>query len=456
MILDTRHVALNILLGCHKKNCTLDQSLDYAQTDLDRLSRQDRNLCHALVFGVLRQRGYLDFIIKSFSTKPLEKTEVNILYILRMGLFQLFFLDRIPAFAAINTSIDLAKTQTSTGAAGFINALLRSVQRAREETRQPGHEFIALPDPQKHLAAHIQARFSLPGWLVKRWLAAHGKEKTLGLCQTLNTLPPLTLRVNTLKTDRKRLRIHLEAQGFEVEPTEHSPHGLSISSPGKAVTDIEGFQQGWFQIQDEAAQLVSYILDPRPHETILDACAGLGGKTCHMAQLMENTGSILAVDSQAHKLESLAQEAQRLGINNIQTQQIDLLKADIRDFPGYFDRVLVDAPCSGLGVIRRNPDTKWKRDFKDVLRLSALQKKILNSGANLVKPGGILVYAVCSCEPEENEQVVQAFLKKRKDYSLDPGFDSPLKTSQDFFKTYPDHIGMDGFFAARLKRAEKT
>lgn len=456
MIQDTRHLALKILLGCHTKTRTLDLSLEHAQTELESLSRPDRNLCHAIVFGVLRQRGYLDFIIGSFSKKPIEKTEITVLYLLRIGLFQLIFLDRIPDFAAINTTIELAKTRTTFGAAGYINALLRAVQRAREETSLQDHEFIALPDSQKHLAAHIQVKFSLPGWLVKKWLAAHGREKTMGLCQILNTQPPLTLRTNTLKTDRESLGKLMESQGFGMAHTTHSPEGLNISNPGKAVTDIEGFQQGLFQIQDEAAQLVSHILDPRPHENILDGCAGLGGKTCHMAQLMENTGSILAVDSQTHKLESLGKEAQRLGLTNIQTRQIDLLDTDIREFPGYFDRVLVDAPCSGLGVIRRNPDTKWKRNFQDLLRLSALQKKILASAANLVKPGGILVYAVCSCEPEENEQVIQAFLKKRTDYSLDPWSDNLLKTSQDFFKTYPDLLEMDGFFAARFKRAGKN
>ncbi len=451
---DARHLALKILLGCHKNTCTLDQSLDAAQAALDLLSRQDRNLCHAMVFGVLRQRGYLDFIIKSFSTKPIEKTEIKALYILRMGLFQLIFLDRIPDFAAINTSIDLAKAQTSRGAAGFINAVLRAVQRARETH---GRQFITLPDPDQNFVAHIQALYSLPGWLVKKWQAAHGREKTLAMGQTLNTLPPLTLRVNTLKTDRQSLGIHLETQGLKVEPTLHSLEGLIISNPGKAITDIDGFHQGLFQIQDEAAQMVSQLLDPRPHERILDACAGLGGKSCHLAQLMENSGEVLAGDSQAPKLERLNQEALRLGVKNIRTQQMDLLKADIRDFSGrFFDRVLVDAPCTGLGVIRRNPDTKWKRSFQDILRLGALQKKMLNSAANLVKPGGILVYAVCSCEPEENEQVIQAFLSKRKDYALDAVGESRLTPLGPCFKTYPDLLGMDGFFAARFKRAGKN
>ncbi len=469
---DSRRTALKILLGCNKKTCTLDKSIDDAQKELESLSRQDRSLCNAIIFGVLRHRGYIDFIIKSFSKKPIEKLDLPVLFILRIALFQIFFLDRIPAFAAINTSIELAKNSinasTNKGAAGFINAILRNAEQ--------NHQTIALPDPKKNLSAHICIQHSMPGWLIKRWLKTYGDEKSQLLCQSINMIPPITLRVNTLKITRKALGTLLESQNFGIEPTNESPVGIHISHLGKPVTEIEGFDQGLFQIQDEAAQMVTQILDPKPDETILDACAGLGGKACHIAQQMENKGMVLAADLESHKLESLTTEAQRLGITNIKTQQINLLKATIKNFSGYFDRVLLDAPCTGLGVMRRNPDTKWKRTLKDILRLSAQQKKMLNAAANLVKPGGILVYAVCSCEPEENEQVIKAFLQKRTDYHLDtsptnittnmttngnhaPNIStdrSKLQTGDHFFKTYPDALHMDGFFAARLKRLDKN
>jgi 16S rRNA (cytosine967-C5)-methyltransferase len=457
---DSRHTALKILLRCTKRTCTLDKSIDDAKDDLESLSRQDRNLCNAIVFGVLRHRGYIDFIIKAFSKKPIEKLDIQVVYILRIALFQILYLDRVPAFAAINTSIELAKKTVQKGAAGFINAVLRNAEQ--------NHQTLALPDPVTKVSAHISTRYSMPPWLIKRWVKAHGPEKTRSLCESINTIPPITLRVNTLKIERQALGTLLETRDFLVEVTQESPDGLFISNPGHPVTEIEGFAEGFFQIQDEAAQLVSQILDPRPGETILDACAGLGGKACHIAQLMNNQGQVVAADIEAHKLDSLALEAQRLGIKNIQTQQVNVLKATIKDFQGYFDRVLLDAPCTGLGVMRRNPDTKWKRSLKDILRLSAQQKKMLNGAANFVKPGGILVYAVCSCEPEENEQVIDAFLQKRKDYRLDTSLDtsretdrnqklsgSTLKTSGSFFKTYPDAHHMDGFFAARLKRVEK-
>jgi 16S rRNA (cytosine967-C5)-methyltransferase len=447
MKLDLRHMALKILMRCQKRTCTLDKSIDTAESQLKSLSRQDRNLCNAIVFGVLRHREYLDFIIKSFSKKPFANLDILVLYILRIALFQLLFLDRIPAFAAINTSIELAKKQTNQGTAGFINAVLRNAEQ--------NHHTLALPDLNKNLLAHICIGHSYPGWLIKRWIRFHGGEKTLALCRSINTIPPITLRVNTLKMQRKALGNLLETQDLGVAYTNESPDGIHISSPGKPVTEIEGFSQGLFQIQDEAAQLVSQILNPKPGEIILDACAGLGGKACHIAQLMNNRGKVIASDLESHKLDSLGAEARRLGIENIRVRQIDLLKATIKDFDGYFDRVLLDAPCSGLGVMRRNPDTKWKRTLKDVLRLSAQQKKMLNAAANLVKPGGILLYAVCSCEPEENEQVITAFLQKRKDYSLDTTMEG-IKTADHLFKTYPDGHIMDGFFAARLKRRDKT
>jgi 16S rRNA (cytosine967-C5)-methyltransferase len=454
MKVDARHTALKVLIRCQKRTCTLDRSIDDAQNELESLSRQDRNLCNAIVFGVLRHRGYIDFIIKSFSQKPIEKLDLMVLYILRIALFQILYLDRVPAFAAINTSIELAKKSINKGAAGFIIAVLRNAEQ--------NHSNTVLPDPDKNLAAHICARHSFPSWLIKRWIKGFGPERTQTLCQSINLIPPITLRVNTLKTDKESLGKLLEEQDLSVEFTKESPWGIHISSPGKQVTKIDGFDQGLFQIQDEAAQLVSLILDPKPGELVLDACAGLGGKACHIAQLMENKGLVLAADLESHKLESLDMEAKRLGIDNIKTQSVNLLKASIKDFDGYFDRVLLDAPCTGLGVMRRNPDTKWKRTKKDILRLSAQQKKMLNAAANLVKPGGILVFAVCSCEPEENEQVVNAFLEKRKDYYLDTDISdmkalSNLKfqTSGHFFKTYPDAHQMDGFFAARLVRVDK-
>ncbi|MEH0021968.1 MAG: 16S rRNA (cytosine(967)-C(5))-methyltransferase RsmB [Desulfobacter sp.] len=451
MATDSRRLALRILEAGQRDKTTLDQALDHAGNELDLLSRQDRNLCNAIVFGVLRHRGHLDHLIRAFSRIGIDRLNNTVKTILRMGLFQLVFLDRVPDFAAIHSSIELAKSRVNKKSSGYINAVLR---KAAEH-----HADIDLPDRQKQFPAYLKTTFSIPVWLGKRWTACYGRANTEAIARSVLEIPPLTLRVNTLKTDRTALATAFRAQGIAAGETSFSPLGLHLTGPGHSPAALPGFNQGHFQIQDEAAQLVVQALGPVSGERVLDACAGLGGKTCHMAQAMENSGEIMAADIGPEKLKRLEAEALRLGITIIRTKPLDILKAGIKDVDGYFDRVLVDAPCTGLGVMRRNPDTRWKRTGNDIKRMAARQKKILNAAANLVRPGGILVYAVCSCEPEENETVITHFLGKRKDYEADAGgFALTVPDLQGDaescfqFKTYPGHVEMDGFFMARLKR----
>ena len=447
MALDTRKTALHILMHAAQKKTTLDRALDACRPQLAGLTQQDKNLCHAIVFGVLRHRNYLDFIIQAFSNTKISRMDLSVLYILRMAVFQMQFLDRVPDFAAINTGVDLAKAQGGKKIAGFVNAVLRNAAR--------GIDSLVWPDLHKHLVDHVSVVYSIPLWLAQRWYNRYGPDTTLDLCRALNRIPPITLRTNTLKTSRTELGRQLAAAGHKFDFTRFSPDGVLLTGAGIHVENLTGFSSGLFQIQDEAAQLVSRVLNPKKGERILDACAGLGGKSLHLAQLMENTGQITAVDTEGNKLVQLTSEAQRLGITCVTTQVMDLLRADISDFPKFFDRVLVDAPCTGLGVLRRNPDARWERSVQDIQRMAARQKRLLNSAANLVKPGGTLVYAVCSCEKEENEAVIAAFLKKRKDYVLDPMGHFCGYACDRFFTTFPDTNGMDGFFAARLTRVSQ-
>ncbi len=448
---DTRDLAFKILTAGQKKKFTLDSAIDHARDELDSLSRQDRSLCNTIVFGVLRHRGRLDHLIRTFSRLQIDSMDSPVKTILRIGLFQLVFLDRVPDFAAIHSSIELAKKRLNKKTSGYINAVLRKAADL--------HKTIDPPDKQKLFPAYLQVEYSIPTWLGKRWAGTYGRSNTEAIAKALLAIPPITLRVNSMKTCTKDLASALNATEIDTQATRFSPLGLHISSPGKSPAELPGFDLGHFQVQDEAAQLVVQALAPKPGEQVLDACAGLGGKTCHMAQIMGNQGSITAVDVEPAKLTSLQGETERLGLTNVQTNVVDIMKSSVKDFSGYFDRVLVDAPCTGLGVMRRNPDTRWKRTKKDILRMAAQQKKILNAAANLVAPGGILVYAVCSCEPEENEEVIKHFLNKRKDYEGDSnGFqrNMPCLTSDSkevfYFKTYPDRVEMDGFFTARLKR----
>ena len=448
MIQDPRHIALNVLLFWHKASNTLDAALETYSKEISLLDPKDKKLCNALIFGVLRQRKAIDWVIDEFSNIDLKTISINLLYILRIALFQIIYMDRIPVFAAINTSVDIAKKLAGRKKAGFINAVLRKAST--------NYTKISLPDSNKNPSQFISIKYSLPLWLSKKWIGVFGFESTQKLGSQINTIPYITIRTNTLKTKRQDLLQKLSLKVKSIQKTDYAQEGLSFSSPDVPIHELGEFKQGLFQVQDEAAQIITHFLGPRPGEKILDACAGFGGKTGHVAQVMENKGVIVAVDTGEKKLESLKRDMQKLGIDIVMTKTINILKTTIKDFDFYFDRVLIDAPCTGFGVLRRNPDTKWKRLKNDIIRLGAKQKKMLNAAANLVKPGGLLVYAVCSCEKEENENVIDTFLEKRTDFSIDKNFKSDryeqFITQEGFLKTYPHINSMDGFFAARLMR----
>lgn len=452
MIKDPRHIALKVLLNWQKGSQTLDRSLEIFSDDISNLPKNDRSLCNAVIFGVLRKRETIDWVIRSFSNTALEKIDIVSLYILRMALFQILHMDRIPAFAAINNAVDISKTISGRKTAGFINAVLRKASE--------NHSTLSLPDEKTETEKFLSVKYSLPVWLSKKWIQTYGFKHAETLCRQIDSIPQITICCNPLKTNRHSLSEELQLFAKNIQITDYAAHGICFSNPMLPVQEFEAFKHGLFHVQGEAAQIVTEYLAPEPGETILDACAGIGGKTFHIAQLMDNKGIVMASDIEPQKLEMLQLDAKRLGIDIIQTKNIDILKSSIKDFDFYFDRVLMDAPCTGLGVLQRNPDSKWKRSRKDIERLAAKQKKMINSAANLVKPGGILLYAVCSCEKEENEDVIYSFLEKRKDFSIDKDFHSDkyslFITREGFFKTYPDPKNMDGFFAARLIRKSIT
>ena len=447
---DARSLAVALLTELENGERTLDALLDEVGDAAELPDRRDRDLFNALVFGVLRWRGRLDYILARFSKLPPTKIEPAVINILRVGLFQVVHLTRVPPSAAVNTAVNLAKSLATPRAASFVNAVLR---KAAAE-----HGRVIFPDFTRTPVKALAAETSFPEWLLERWLNRYGPDGTRALCESINAIPPLTLRANTLKTSRAELMAALNGQAEAVEATARAADGVRVRGLQKKLPELAAFQDGWFQVQDEAAQLVSVLLDPQPGEHVLDACAGRGGKTGHIAQLMRNRGTIMAVDTSAGRLTQLREEMRRLGVTIAVAEEWDVAGGGAVRHAGRFDRVLLDAPCSGLGTLRRNPDIRWASSPKQLRPLAGMQVRLLEGVALALKPHGVMVYAVCSPEPEETEAVVKAFLEKNRGFRVDrqprdlPEAVRPLVGPMGFLQTYPHLQYMDGFFAVRLKK----
>jgi len=387
-------------------------------------------------------------VIRHFSKIPFEKIEPGTLNILRLGLYQILFLTRTPSSAAVNESVELAKRVRGKGGAGFVNAVLRSSIRQKDE--------ILYPDTEQDPALHISVVQSHPPWLVQRWVKELDVEETLRICTYNNQISPLALRTNTLKINRADLIEKLREKELKPFPSTFSEDGILLQDP-PPTSELPFLKEGLYIIQDEASQLITSVMDPRPGERILDACAAPGGKTTHMAQAMENRGEIYALDLSKGKSDLIGEMCQRLGIGIIKTVKGDAATSLPISEGLVFDRVLADVPCSGFGTLRKNPDLKWRRGEKDIKRLSELQFSILGNVSAYVKEGGVLVYSTCTVFHEENEDVVERFLDKHREFELVP-MDQLLPEKfhvfirNGYFRTFPPNNGMDGFFAARLAK----
>lgn len=413
---------------------------------IENLADIDRGLVKTLVYGVLRQKEYLDHIIRRFSKHPLRKMKPRTLMTLRIGVYQLLFLGRIPESAAVNATVNTLKAAGQPAwLIGFANGLLRTVARGRGSLPTP--EQMAEADPP--ILNH-------PAWLVERWQSAYGPDKARMICRSNNTEPPLSLRVNSRRTSRSALRALFEKTGIAAQNGLFSPMGLIVDSFPGGIASLPGYEQGHFQVQDEAAQLASLLTAPLPGRChVLDACAGLGGKTSHLAELLPPDGDIVAVEPDARRYGLLRENLRRLGLNG----QVRCVRADLQAYaatrPQPFDAILIDAPCSGTGVIRRQPDIRWNRRPEDLARYQQTQLQLLEMAASLLKRGGALVYATCSLEPEENQEVIRLFLEHFPHFAIDkaanrlPDAARRLVDETGFFRSHPAD-GLDGFFAARL------
>jgi len=439
-----RAVAMDILCQWQRRHEPLDKLSDQGLAGRAFADPRDRQLAWSLVTGVVRHLRYLDWVIAQFAKHPLAKMKPLTLQALRVGVFQLLFLDRVPASAAINETVAALKAaRQPKWLTGFVNGLLRNVDRKRADLAGAS------------LAPGV--RHSHPDWLVRRWRERYGAARTEELLAHDNTPPPLTLRVDTARTTVADCIERLATAGVAATPGRYCPAAIRIDEPRGAVTALPGYAEGWFQVQDEAAQLVAPLLAPFAEGEYLDGCAGLGGKTTHLAQLLPPATRLVAVEPSAPRLRLLAENLARLGLAG----RVETVAEELAGLGGHgrvFRGVLIDAPCSGLGVIRRHPDIRWNRGPADLERFPQTQLALLAIAADLVAPGGVLVYATCSMEPEEDEEVVARFLADHPDFSrtdagpLLPPAAASLVNERGELATAPDLHDLDGFFAARLVR----
>jgi 16S rRNA (cytosine967-C5)-methyltransferase len=412
------------------------------------LSGPDRALATELVYGTLRWRGSLDYALSQVLDRDLSKLEPIVLSILRTAAYQLVRTDRIPVSAAVDQAVRCTRAAGASRAAGLVNAVLRRMAEARDT--------IEWPDPEKDPIGHLTHALSLPGWLAERWIDDLGVEEAIALATASNAVPPRAVRANRRRTDADALLAALAPDHPGARRCEHAPGGLVLDQRGHPGSDPL-FLSGQYTVQDEASQLVVELLDPQPGERVLDACSAPGAKATAIAERVGEGGRVLALDRHPRRLGLVRRDARRLGVPWIETHERDASRplADL----GEFDRVLVDAPCSGLGTLRRNPDARWRIQPRDAERLAALQADILRQAAAVLRPGGTLVYSTCTVLPEENEGVVEAFLAEQPDFRRAsqaeiPEAVRPVTDAQGALRTWPHRHGMDGFYAARLVRTE--
>jgi 16S rRNA (cytosine967-C5)-methyltransferase len=397
-----------------------------------------------LVNGVMRWRRFLDAVLDQLLTENrLQDLTPWIRNILRMSLYQIQFLDKIPPAAATHQAVSLAKRFGHRGTAALVNAVLRTLVRS-------GRVDPQYPPLERDPAGHVGLRYSHPDWMVRRWLKRYGLSETIALCQANNRVPDLVVRVNHLKADQAQLRESLAQEGIEVAEGQLVPDFLHLGGGGD-ITRLEAFRKGWFQVQDESAGLAVLLLAPEPGELVLDLCSAPGGKTAHLAELMGDRGVILAVDRYGRRLRDLVSNCRRLGISSARPVVADGRFLWVQPV----DRVLVDAPCSGLGVLARRTDLRWRKREEDIFLLRELQLQLLESGADVLKPGGVMVYSTCTIEDEENEEVVAQLLSQRQDLILENAASlvpPETVTEAGFVRTFPHRHGLDGTFGARLRK----
>ncbi|MFB3896466.1 MAG: 16S rRNA (cytosine(967)-C(5))-methyltransferase RsmB [bacterium] len=411
------------------------------------LSNKDKRLVTELVYGTVRRQGTLDWIIAQFAKKQTKSISIKLKLVLRLGIYQLIYLTKIPAFAATHEMVKLAKQSGLSRYAGFVNAILRRVGEYRDQ--------IKYPEKSEGLVEYLAVRYSHPKWIVQLILNRFGEKDTEQLLDLNNQPASVVLRVSRLKSSVDAVEHILLDKKIQVTRSEFAPEGIVINQSEGSVRELPGYQEGWFTVQDTASMLVSHLVNPQPGQTVIDLCAAPGGKATHLAELMQNQGKLIAIDQHPGKANLISQTATRLGISNIQVLVSDGTKI-AEQISEPVDAVLLDAPCSGLGVLRRKVDLRWRKKLEAIAELVKLQQQLLESAYRILKPGGILVYSTCTLTEEEDEQQITRFLASHPDMQLEHAVDylpdsaKSMATESGYYFALPQKHGTDGIFAARM------
>lgn len=425
-----REKALQIINDVLYKGAFLEESLEILKKS--NIDERDYNFIKEITTGVIRNRTYLDYVIKINSRVKIKRIHKIILSILEMAIYQMYFLDKVPDYSIVDESVNLAKIYGNRGSISFTNGILRSI--SKKDAPQ-----VKIEDSIDNLSTF----YSHPKFYTEYFYNNYGEEFTKKLLKANNEMPPFTIRVNTLKTSKSDLMNNLKELGFEIEETVYD-NALNILNP-KGIIDTKYFDEGHFYVQDLGSILVASFLNPRENSSLLDLCAAPGGKTTHLAELMNNTGEIMACDKSQGKIKLIQENAKRLGVKNIETRVNDARVLN-KDFIDKFDYVLVDAPCSGTGLYRKKPDIKWNKDLEDIKSLAEIQLEILDKAKDYVKDGGELLYSTCSLSKIENEDVVNKFLENNKNFKIKKLRD------REVLKLFPSTDGSDGFSITLMEK----
>ncbi len=442
LFLGVRGLAVKILNRVERTDAYLEKLLDNEIKSVE-LCGPDKALLYEIVHGVVRWQGRLDWILSGFYKGQFSKAIPILKNALRVALYQILFLDRVPEYAAVNEAVEFVKKLQGQKQADISNAILRNIIKNKNSIRYP--------DPEQDLIGYLAAYYSHPSWIIKRWLNKFGRQATEDLLFANNERPFITLRINKLKTDNEIFYKLLEEVNLRYSQCKYNNNFVRLHNLSN-ISQWQYYSQGYFNIQDESTGFAVKILDAKPGMRILDLCAAPGGKSSYIAELINNDGEIIAIDRFESRLSNLEKNMARLGINCVKTICVDALEYSDEKL---FDRILADVPCSGLGTLSKKPDIKWKKELIDIHQINVLQSQLIEKASTLIKPGGIIVYSTCTIEPEENFGIVEEFLKRNPNFVLESLLGivpDEMIDENGCLQTLPHLHKMDGAFAAKLKR----